>query len=113
MDRCRRLANTRTDNSYSAERPPNSRSEKTNRLADKKPKFYVVWQGREPGVYSTWDACQKQISGFSGAKYKSFDSMANAKAAFQQDADEHWGKGGDAPKKIATPVVDFQELSGL
>jgi ribonuclease HI len=113
MDRCRRLANTRTDNSYSAERPPNSRSEKTNRLADKKPKFYVVWQGREPGVYSTWDACQKQISGFSGAKYKSFDSMAKAKAAFQQDADEHWGKGGDAPKKIATPVVDFQELSGL
>jgi hypothetical protein len=87
--------------------------EKVTRLADKKPKFYVVWQGREPGVYSSWDACQKQISGFSGAKYKSFDTMAKAKVAFQQDADEHWGKGDGAPKKATTPVVDFQELSGL
>ncbi len=82
-------------------------------MADKKPKFYVVWQGREPGVYTTWDTCQAQISGFSGAKYKSFDSLAKAKAAFQENADEHWGKGGGEPKKTPTPKVDFEDLASL
>jgi ribonuclease HI len=81
-------------------------------MADKKPKFYVVWQGRKPGVYTTWDACQSQISGFSAAKYKSFDSLAKAKAAYQDDADAHWGKGGGAPKKAATPKIEFEDLAG-
>ncbi len=79
----------------------------------KKPKFYVVWQGRTPGVYSTWDACQSEISGFSGAKYKSFDTLAQAKTAFAQDADDHWGKGGSNSKPKATPVREIEELAGL
>ncbi len=82
-------------------------------MADKKPKFYVVWQGRAPGVYTSWDACQAQISGYSSAKYKSFESLAQAKAAYQDAADEHWGKGGGSTKKSATPSVDFDDLAGL
>jgi len=82
-------------------------------VTQKKPKFYVVWQGRAPGVYTTWDACQAQINGFSSAKYKSFDTLANANAAYQQEADQHWGKSESGVKKSATPVIDAEELADL
>ncbi len=82
-------------------------------VAQKKPKFYVVWQGRAPGVYKSWDACQAQISGYSSAKYKSFDTLAKANAAYHDDADEHWGKGGSTTKKSPTPVVEYDDLAGL
>ena len=45
-------------------------------------KFYVIWVGREPGIYTDWPTAQKQIIKFSGAKYKSFPSKAEADAAF-------------------------------
>jgi len=49
-------------------------------------KHYVVWQGRTPGIYSDWDTCLKQVDGFSGAKYKSFKTLQEAKAAFDAAA---------------------------
>jgi ribonuclease HI len=82
-------------------------------MAEKKPKFYVVWQGRKPGVFTTWDACQAQVSGFAGAKFKSFETLAKAKAAYEEDADEHWGKGGDGKTKTKTPVVDRDDFEKL
>ncbi|WP_348772732.1 ribonuclease H family protein [Pseudoalteromonas sp. MMG005] len=45
-------------------------------------KFYVVWQGREPGIYTNWAQCKAQVDGFSGAKYKSFSSQEEAESAF-------------------------------
>ena len=48
----------------------------------KKQKYYVVWQGVEPGIYETWEECLLQTKGFAGAKYKSFESMQEAEAAF-------------------------------
>ena len=47
-----------------------------------KSKFYVVWVGRQPGIYPSWAACAEQVNGYSGAKYKSFDHEAQAKEAF-------------------------------
>jgi ribonuclease HI len=82
-------------------------------MAEKKPKFYVVWHGRKPGVFTTWAECQAQISGFSDAKYKSFDSLAKAKTAFQESADEYWGQGGDRQAKTKTPVIDREDLDKL
>lgn len=52
----------------------------------KKPKFYVVWEGRQRGVFSDWDACKQSVHGFEGARYKSFESKAEAVAAFEKDA---------------------------
>jgi len=49
-----------------------------------KNKFYVVWQGRNPGVYSSWEACKKEVDGFEGAKYKGYPDKASADAAFSQ-----------------------------
>ncbi|OQB62424.1 MAG: Ribonuclease H [Bacteroidetes bacterium ADurb.Bin141] len=47
-----------------------------------KKKFYVVWKGRENGVFSTWEDCRKQVEGFTGALYKSFETEAAASDAF-------------------------------
>ena len=49
----------------------------------KKQKYYVVWQGKQPGIYSDWDSCQKQVKGVQGAQFKSFDTMAEAEAAIK------------------------------
>lgn len=79
----------------------------------KKPKFYVVWQGRRPGVYTSWDQCQAEINGVSGAKYKSFDTRAAAETAYGQNADDHWGQGGGRKKSAVTPRVDREDLAAM
>lgn len=47
-------------------------------------KFYVVWVGRQPGVYDNWEDCQDQITNFPGAKYKSYSNAADAARAFRE-----------------------------
>lgn len=49
-----------------------------------KNKYYVVWKGRNPGVYDNWEACRKEIEGFTGALYKGFPDKNSAEAAFNQ-----------------------------
>ncbi len=43
-------------------------------------KFYAVRKGRQPGVYTTWPACEEQVKGFPGAVYKAFPTKAQALA---------------------------------
>ena len=45
-------------------------------------KYYVVWQGRKTGIFTTWEECQKQIHQFGGARYKSFKTRKEAEIAF-------------------------------
>lgn len=47
-------------------------------------KYYVVWEGHTTGIFDSWTACQLQIKGYPGAKYKSFKTLAAAQAAFDQ-----------------------------
>lgn len=49
----------------------------------KKQKYYVVWDGAEDGVFTTWEACQQSVSGYPSAKYKSFKSEQEADEAFE------------------------------
>lgn len=56
-----------------------------------KQKFYVVWDGAEDGVYTSWEACQEAVKGYSNAKYKSFKTEAEAEEAFEMGYDE-WKK---------------------
>ena len=48
----------------------------------KKEKFYVVWAGVNPGIYTSWTECQLQIKGYEGAKFKSFETREEAERAF-------------------------------
>ena len=43
-------------------------------------KYYAVQSGRSTGVFFTWEDCQKQVTGFPGAVYKSFTTMEEAEA---------------------------------
>lgn len=43
-------------------------------------KYYAVKKGRNPGIYQSWDSCLKEVKGYSGAIYKSFKSLEEAKA---------------------------------
>jgi len=45
-------------------------------------KFYVVKQGRTPGIYTTWAECLRQVDKFAGAVYKSYKTRAEAEEAF-------------------------------
>lgn len=47
-----------------------------------KRKYYVVWVGKEPGVYDTWDGCRRQVEGVPGAKFKSFPTLDEATTAY-------------------------------
>ena len=55
----------------------------------KKKKYYVVWNGLNPGIYHSWDDCQAQIKGVKGAVYKSFDSQEEAERAYASPAYEY------------------------
>jgi ribonuclease HI len=57
----------------------------------KKKKYYVVWKGKKPGIYASWDDCKKQINGFEGAEYKSFANESEAKIAFKKSFKDYKG----------------------
>lgn len=67
-----------------------------------KSKFYVVWEGKKPGIYTSWDDCRKQVEGVSTARYKSFESAEEAAKAFKGDYKNYIQKKTPAVKKAAT-----------
>ncbi len=69
-------------------------------MAKSKQKYYVVWQGRNTGIFSTWDDCKAQVYGVEGAQYKSFESRA--------EADKAWKAGWQPPKRAASGARSVQ-----
>ncbi|MDR2776400.1 MAG: ribonuclease H family protein [Tannerella sp.] len=63
-----------------------------------KQKYYVVWNGVNPGVYNSWTACQLQIKGYVGAIYKSFDSKEDAEKAFSESPNNYIGLSSKSAK---------------
>lgn len=57
-----------------------------------KQKYYVVWEGVNPGIYTSWTDCQLQTKGFDGAKYKSFENQEEAERAFASSPYVYIGK---------------------
>ena len=43
-------------------------------------KWYIVWSGKVPGVYDTWEECSAQVRGVKGAKFKSFKGISRNEA---------------------------------
>jgi ribonuclease HI len=48
-----------------------------------KNKYYVVWEGNQPGIYESWTECQLQIKGYPNAKYKAFKTLEEAEQAYR------------------------------
>ncbi len=85
----------------------------------KKPKFYVVWKGRETGVFTSWDDCKAQTNGFEGAVFKSFDSKVLAEEAFKNPSEQYVGKNKnvnalskEALAFIGDPIEDAIAVDG-
>ena len=57
-------------------------------MAKTKVNFYVVWQGRETGVFESWAACEQQVKGVA-AQYKGFATREEAEKAFAEGAEKH------------------------
>lgn len=67
-----------------------------------KTKFYVVWVGQTPGIYTSWTECQAQVHQMTDAKFKSYDSKSEAEKAFKDGWKLHWGQGQKS--KASTPA---------
>lgn len=49
-------------------------------------KFYAVKVGRQSGIFKTWPECQKQVTGYQGAKFKGFATLAEAQEWLNEPA---------------------------
>ena len=57
-------------------------------------KYYVVFAGRNPGVYDDWSDAREQIEGFDGARYKGYGSAAEAAEAYRKASGKNDGDLG-------------------
>lgn len=58
-------------------------------MSKKRAAYYVVWQGRTPGIYDSWEACEAQVKGAEGARYKGFATLPEARQAFAASPDDY------------------------
>lgn len=77
-----------------------------------KRKFYVVWEGRAPGVYDSWDDCFEQVDGFPGAKYKSYPTQAAAVEAFRGNPAEQLAIARQLARHIGM-TIDYTLIPGI
>ena len=78
-------------------------------MAKAKANFYVVWQGRETGVFESWAACEQQVKGVA-AKYKGFATRAEAEKALAEGADKYITPRS-ATKKQEPTSLSLKDLS--
>jgi len=81
-----------------------------------KNKFFVVWEGKEPGIYRSWEDCKRQIHGFEGAIYKGFATEAEAREAMVSPCWDYIGKNAKAKKPTTEEITkvglpNFESLS--
>lgn len=79
----------------------------------KKQRYYAVWQGRQQGVFSSWEQCKAQVQGVAGAQYKAFDTLAEAEQALRMPYSSYVQPRTGAPSSgSATSVLTVDE-SGM
>lgn len=68
-------------------------------------KYYAVLKGHQKGIYTSWPQCSAQVTGFSGALYKSFPTKLEALAYLH---------GGQIPEheklKAETPLIGHRKI---
>ena len=69
-----------------------------------KQKYYVVWVGKNPGIYHDWAKAKAQIDGVADARYKSFESEAEAEYAYSQKPEKILFGQASKKAKASTPA---------
>lgn len=75
-----------------------------------KQKYYVVWVGRNPGIYRTWDDCKAQTDHFPNAKFKSYSTLEEAEAAYQLGY-EHTQSVMNVSETTHLPEINYNSIS--
>lgn len=78
-------------------------------MAKKKQKYYVVWFGKQTGVFDSWEKCKKAIDGIHGAQYKSFETRAEAVKAYNKEYADYVGKSKKKPLSKAE-IAQYGEI---
>ena len=77
----------------------------------KKQKYYVVWKGVSPGIYTSWTDCQLQIKGYKGAIYKSFASLEGAEIAYASNPSEYVGANATKQESVSLQLPENFNLN--
>lgn len=72
-----------------------------------KKKFYVVWNGRKKGVFTSWKVCKAQIHGFEDAQYKSFTNLNEAETAATKKYEDYKGKNIGKPRIYSSEKAKY------
>ena len=71
-------------------------------------KFYVVWSGRQTGVFTDWPTAQRSVIGYAGARFKAFPTRAEAEEAFHRGSPAtHVARGSSADRRAAHTAHRF------
>ncbi len=79
-------------------------------------KYYAVQKGFIPGIYTSWEKCQQNINGFSGAKYKKFSTKEEAEAFLNNtDLDEDIVNNNNKPwyEKVSIWITIIAGISAI
>jgi ribonuclease HI len=78
-------------------------------------KYYVVWVGRQTGVFTDWETTRLHVDKFPAARFKSFANRAEAEQAFRAGRPALAGtrraaakESAPAPAKVHTATVGLQ-----
>jgi ribonuclease HI len=82
---------------------PQSTTGSSSSLTPKK--WYAVANGRSPGIYTDWETAQKQITGWSQPKFKSFPTKSEAEQFMQDWAKDPW----DAGKSVSKVNIEMDD----
>lgn len=65
--------------------------------------YYAVSKGRERGIYTSWEECNRQVHGYSGCKFKKFQTKSEAQNYLNQGEINNEGKKKTSTKNDQCP----------
>lgn len=68
-------------------------------MAQKKQKYYVVWNGRKTGIFTTWEEAKAQVYGYKNPLFKSFTTLEEAEQRF---AEGYQPQGKDTETEVSS-----------
>jgi len=78
-----------------------------------KQKFYVVWNGRTPGIFETWDEAKRSVEGYPDPKYKSFENYNEAVKAYNSNAGSYIKRKPAEQKTVVSKSHTKPDMTGI
>lgn len=72
--------------------------------------YYSIKEGRNPGIYTNWEQAKAQVIGFSGAVYKKFEKLEDAKVFLGEESKEDKLKSHEEKSELKAYVDGSYDL---